>query len=185
MRTTSLFTVAILAMAACGSACGQEMPEMPQPTAEHAKLAQFAGTWKSRAEAAMPGGEEPIVAEGTETSDMMGGFWLLNHGEADMMGEKMTSLLTLGYDPKAKHYVGTFVCSAGDFLWQYTGQFDETGKKLVLETAGPLMTDPTQTAKYRETLELVDADHKTFTSEMQLPDGKWVQIVTMTYERVK
>src|SRR5262245_33294904 len=112
MRTKLLLACTALAFVAGGARVHGQMPEMPKPTAEHAKLAQFAGKWKSRAEAVMPEGQEPIVAEGTETSEMLGGFWLLNHGEADMMGDKMISLLTLGYDTKAKRYVGTFVCSA-------------------------------------------------------------------------
>jgi hypothetical protein len=186
MRLKLWLACAALALVVGGARVrGQEMPEMPKPTAEHGKLAPFAGKWKVRSEVLMPGEQEPMVVEGIETARMMGGFWLLNEGESEMMGEKMESQLLVGYDPKAKHYVGTFVCSAGDYMWEYIGKFDDSGKKLVLDTEGPLMMDPTQTTKYRETLELVDADHKTFTSEMQDPDGKWVKIVTMTYERVK
>ncbi len=174
---------AILATMA-GLACAQEMPEMPKPTKEHEALAQFAGEWTVATECVMPG-QEPMKCDGAESATMLGGFWLMSRGEADMGGEKMGSILTVGYDPETKKYVGTFVCSAGSYLWKYTGAMDASGKKLTLDTEGPLMTDPTKTAKYRETLELVDKDHKTFTSMMQGEDGKWVKVVTMEYSRKK
>jgi hypothetical protein len=59
------------------------------------------------------------------------------------------------------------------------------GKKLTLETEGPSPLDPDKTAKFQETLELKDKDHKVFTSFMQGDDGKWTKIVTMEYRRKK
>jgi hypothetical protein len=97
----------------------------------------------------------------------------------------MSSLMTIGYDAAKKKYVGTFICSAGGELWQYEGSTDPSGKKLILTTEGPNMADPQKQAKYRESLELVDTDHKVFTSEMDAGDGKWQPIVKVTYERVK
>ncbi|HEX6962094.1 MAG TPA: DUF1579 domain-containing protein [Lacipirellula sp.] len=163
----------------------QEPPEMPKPVKEHALLAQFAGEWKMRAETIPAPGEEPIVCEGKETARLLGGFFLVAEGEGDMMGEPMSSILTIGYDPEKKKYVGTFVCSAGAELWQYDGQMDSSGKKLTLSTEGPSMMDPSKRMKYRESLELKDKDHKVFTSEMEVAPGKWQPIVRMTYERVK
>lgn len=179
------FAAAVLAVSVAAAARAQEMPEMPKPTAEHEKLAQFAGEWTCDSTVNIPGVDEPMTCKGVEKSKLMGGFWYVAEGEADMMGDKMSSIITIGYDPKTKQYVGTFVCSAGDYLWEYTGQFDDTGKKLILETTGPAMTDPTAMVKYQEVLELVDENHKTFTSSVQGDDGKWQQIVSMKYERVK
>jgi hypothetical protein len=162
----------------------QEM-EMPKPTPEHEKLAQFAGEWTCDSTVNMPGLDEPMTCKGVEKSKLMGGFWLVAEGEADMGGEKMGSLLTVGYDTKAKQYVGTFICDAGDYLWKYTGKFDETGKKLILSSTGPAMMKPEEMVEYQEVLELVDKDHKTFTSSVKGDDGKWEEIVNMKYERVK
>jgi hypothetical protein len=47
------------------------------------------------------------------------------------------------------------------------------------------MTDPTAMVKYQEVLELFDENHKTFTSSVQGDDGKWEEIVSMKYVRVK
>ena len=175
-----------LVLAATADRCrGEDMPEMAKPTKEHQMLAQFAGRWTSEASMEMPGGED-IVCKGMETSRMMGGLWLVATGEGEMPdGGKGESMITLGYDPAKKTYVGTFVCSVQDMMWEYTGKFDATGKKLILSTEGPSMIEPGKTANYEETMELVDADHKTFTSKILMPDGTWMELVKVTYERVK
>lgn len=184
LRWTAMGVLASLAL--CAATCrAQEFPEMPKPAKEHKLLEQFAGEWTCESTAQIPGVDEPMTCKGVESSKVMGGFWLMAEGEADMMGDKMTSLLTVGYDAKKKHYVGTFVCSAADYMWEYTGKFDDTGKKLILSTTGPAMMDPDTMVEYQEVLELVDADHKTFTSSVKGDDGKWTEMMKMEYTRKK
>jgi hypothetical protein len=164
------------------SACHAQ-PAMPQPTAEHELLKQFAGEWTSKATAAMAEGEEPMTCEGNETAKLMGGFWLVCENEGTVQGTPVSSLLTIGFNPKTKKYLGTFACSSDSTLWNYTGTMDESGKKLVLETEGPLPHDPAKVAKFRETLELVAPDRKVFTSMIQGDDGKWTEFATIEYQR--
>lgn len=165
--------------------CSAQVPEMAKPTKEHELLKQFAGDWTVVAEAAAAPGEEGMKCEGTESAKMVGGFWLVGQGEASMMGTPVNSVLTIGYDPATKKYIGTFVCSMDSTLWKYAGSFDESGKKLTLETEGPSPIEPSKKVKFREVLELKDKDHKMFTSEMQGDDGKWMKIATMNYTRKK
>lgn len=189
---TAKFAALAVSVCAAATACAQDaqqappMPEMAQPTAEHKALEQFAGEWScSAVMGEIPGQDEPLVCKGTENSRLIGGLWYVANGKAEMPGMEGESMITVGYDPKKKSYVGTFVCSMQDYMWEYTGKFDDTGKKLILSTTGPSMTDPGKTANYQEVLETVDANHKTFTSSVQGPDGKWVELVKMTYERAK
>lgn len=183
----SLKTCVVLAglflTAATGEA--QEMPEMPKPTKEHELLKQFAGDWGFTAETVPVPGQESMKCKGKESAKMVGGFWYVSNAEGDMMGMPVTNLLTLGYSPEKKKYIGTFVCSMDGTLWQYEGAMDESGKKLTLETEGPSMMEPGKKCKFREVLELKDNDHKTFTSSMQDDKGNWVKIVTMEYVRKK
>jgi hypothetical protein len=167
------------------SVCQAQVPEMPKPSKEHELLSQFAGDWEVTAETVALPNVEPLKCEGTESAKMVGGFWLVGQTEASMMGMKVNSLLTIGYNPTKKKYVGTFVCSADSTLWEYEGTMDDDGKKLTLTTEGPSPLDPSKTGQYREELELTDKDHKTFTSYMQGEDGKWVKMVTMSYTRKK
>lgn len=166
----------------CASAICQAQ-EMAQPTAEHKLLAQFAGEWTTKATAVAAPGEEPLTCEGTESATMLGGFWLVCHSEGEMLGVPVASLLTIGYEPTTKKYIGTFVCSMDSTLWQYTGAMEADGKKLVLETEGASPLDPGKQAKFRETLELVDPDHKLFTSYIQGDDGEWIEFARVEYRR--
>jgi hypothetical protein len=177
--------LAITALLCTAATCSAQAPEMPKPTKEHELLKQFAGDWKLTAEAEAAPGQEPIKAEGTESATMLGEFWLIGKSDSKMAGMSNSSVLTIGYDPKEEQYIGTFYCTADSTLWKYAGEMDESGKKLTLKTEGPSMFDPMKTAKYREVLELVDPDHKTFTSFIEGPDGKWMKMVEMKYERKK
>ncbi len=162
--------------------CGAQHAEA-KPTKEHELLRQFVGEWTAVAEATPAPGQPAIRAEGTESAKMIGGFWYVSQGEATMLGTPVTSMLSIGYDPAAKQYIGTFLCSADSTLWKYTGQMDEAGKKLTLEAEGPSVVDPATKAKYRETLELKSPDHKVFTSYIQGADGEWTKIVSVEYKR--
>ncbi len=92
--------------------------------------------------------------------------------------------MTLGYDPKSKKYIGTWVDSVGDYMWHYTGTVED--KKLTLMSEGPCPLKPPGTmAKFKETLELKDKDHKVFTSSLQEDDGSWIKMLTINYRRKK
>ena len=90
---------------------------------------------------------------------------------------------TLGYDPQAKKYVGSWVCSMEGYLWKYEGTVDASGKVLTLNTEGPSMSSPGKMAKMKDVLEIKDKDHKVLKSYMQGPDGKWVQFMTINARR--
>jgi hypothetical protein len=175
--------VAMLAVLLVAASAAAQAPEMPKPTKEHEVLSQFVGEWNVTTEMVATPGQPAFKCQGAESTKMYGSFWLVGRGEAAEIG--MQSQLTIGYDPKAKKYVGTFFCSEDSTLWKYEGSMDAEGKVLTLETAGPALTDRNKIVKYRETLELKDKDHKLFTSQMQGDDGKWVKVVTMDYRRKK
>lgn len=185
MTTSTSLSLSLLFVIALAVSSQAQVPEMPKPTKEHELLAQFAGEWNATAETVAAPGQDSIKCEGTESAKLLGGFWLVSQGEANMMGTPVKSLLTIGYSPATKKYTGTFVCTMDSTLWKYDGTMDEKGQKLTLETEGPSPTDPTKKAKFREVLELKDKDHKTFTSFMQGDDGQWLKIVTMEYRRKK
>src|SRR5262245_57158278 len=165
------------------TAVAEAQTEMPKPAAEHELLKQFAGNWEMKAEAAAAPGEEAMKCEGTESANMIGGFWLVSQAQGKMKDIPIGSVLTLGYDPATKKYVGTFVCSMDSTFWNYEGTMDAGGKRLILQTEGPSPIDPTKKVKFRETLELVDQDHKVFTSTLQGDDGNWMKIATIDYRR--
>lgn len=183
-----LYMIALTAFALMGASTlvrAQEMPELPKPQQEHQWLAQLAGDWEAEIECQMGPGQPPMKAKATQSSTMLGDRWLVATSEGEMMGEPMKSVLTIGYDPAKKSYVGTFYCSCGNELWTYVGQVSDDGKKLVLDTEGPNMMAPGTTSKYQETIEVKDKDHYVFTSSIEGPDGKLIKFMTADYARKK
>jgi hypothetical protein len=159
-----------------------EMPAMPAPTKQHEWLKQLAGEWDADVEMTMDPSQPPTKSKGSETSRMLGGFWLISEFHGDMMGMPFTGVMTVGYNPDTKKYVATWVDSAGSRLWTYEGSVDEAGKALTLETEGPCPMAGGKTARFREVLEIKSKDHNVFTSSVEL-DGKWMTPLTINYKR--
>lgn len=167
------------------SARAQELPEAPKPTKEHKWLSKFEGKWSLSSSGVTGPGQPPIENNGTLTSKILGGYWVINKMESEMMGMAFQGIQTIGYDEKTKKYVGTWVDSTNGFMWKYSGTVEKNGKKLVLEADGPDMQDPNKTTKYRDAYEFIGADEITLTSSAQDSDGKWVDFMTGTAKRIK
>lgn len=160
------------------------MPAKPEK--EHEWLQKLVGDWSySVAFAGGPescgGGELPTAAE---TVRSIGGLWVMAEGTGQMPGGgSATMMLTLGYDPKKKKFVGTWYGSMMTYLWVYEGSLDESGKALTLETEGPDCKTEGKTAKYKEVIEFQSDNERTFTSYVS-SDGEWQKLMSMTYQRV-
>jgi hypothetical protein len=92
-------------------------------------------------------------------------------------------VLTLGYDPQKQRFVGTWVGSMMAYLWVYDGELDAAQRVLTLNSDGPSMSGDGSMAKYRETIEFENDDHRVFTSRALGDDGSWQQLMTATYRR--
>ena len=154
------------------------------PQKEHGWLQQLVGEWTSEAEATMEPGKLPETFRGTESARSLGGLWILAEGQGDMPGGgAATMLMTLGYDPNTKRYVGTWIGSMMPHLWVYDGVLDATERALTLEAEGPHMTDQTRMTRYRDVIEFKSADHRVLTSHVLGDDGAWHQFMTANYRR--
>jgi hypothetical protein len=159
-----------------------EAQEMPKPQKEHEWLRQVVGEWDTEGEIAGEPGKAPTKTKGSESSRLIGGFWVLSEHQGDFFGTPFTGILTLGFSPEKKAYVATWIDSLTSRLWTYEGSLDEAGKVLTLNTEGPDETG--KTVKFRETIEVKDKDHKTYSSSA-FKDGKWVTFLTIKYTRKK
>ena len=167
MKTIAcLFLVGVVAYAA------DAPPEMPKPVKEHEWLKQLAGDWTGEGECFMEPGK-PLKCSSTETAKMLGGFWCLTDMKGIFGGLDMNGIMTLGYDPEKKKYVGTWVDNVSHFKWDYIGTMDASGKILTLEAEGPNIKVPGKMAKYKDVIEMKSDKHKIFTSSMQGEDGQW------------
>jgi len=159
-------------------------PEPAGPTAEHAWLQQLVGEWTVTSTADMgPEGGGQMTAHGTESVRSIGNLWVIGEGQADWQGDKLHSVITLGYDPARKAFVGTWLDSSNTLLWSYTGQLDGTRRILALDAEGPVFGDPSKTTSYRDSIEIKSADHRTLTSQVLNADGTWTTMMRVDYHR--
>ena len=104
---------------------------------------------------------------------------------ADPGGVKIVAVLTVGYDPAKKKYVGSWVDSVQTNMWIYEGTVSEDGKTFSLLADGPGFADPAKTAKYKDAWEFKSKDHIVLTGSVQGDDGKWTTFMTANYRRKK
>lgn len=162
----------------------QETMTKPEPQKEHRWLEQLAGDWTFEIEATMAPGQPPTKATGTESVRSLGGLWIIAEGQGEMPGcGPSTTIMTLGYDPQKKSFLGTFIGSMMTNMFLYNGALEANDRVLTLETEGPSMTSPEKTAKYRDIIEIKSNDERTLTSRALGDDGKWHQFMQATYRR--
>ena len=189
MRTCSVrsFALPLRPLAACvglsllavASTSLQGGPTPPEPSDEHAWLGRMVGEWEWSLGEAF----DPEAVSGTESIRGLGELWVVSRGHANLGGTEFESQMTLGYDPDREAFVGTWVDGVQTHMWIYEGSLDEEGGMLTLDTEGPSMSDPEETARYRDRIEWLGPNEKRMTSELQGPDGEWVQIMSVCARR--
>jgi len=157
-----------------------------EPQKEHRWLEKLVGEWTSEMEASMGPGEPPMKSKGSESVRSLSGLWTVAEGQGDMPdGKPATMILTLGYDPQKKRYVGSWIGSMMTHLWIYDGELDPSEKVLTLNAEGPSMMNPDKMMKYKDVIEFKNDDHRILTSHMLGEDGKWTHFMTAHYRRNK
>ena len=159
----------------------------PEPQEQHRWLQKLVGEWTYENECVVEPGKPPEKFVGTDSVRTLGDLWVLCEGKVNMPGGGGGhTLMTLGYDPNRKCFVGTFVASIMTYLWIYDGgQLDSTGKVLTLNAEGPSFTDEGKMVKYQDIIEFVSDDHRTLSSQTLGEDGKWQRFMTAHYRRKK
>jgi hypothetical protein len=128
--------------------------------------------------------QPPTKTTGTEVVRSLGGLWTVGEGSSPSPDPcSCDTIMTLGYDPAQKKFVGTFVASVMTHLWHYSGTLNEAGNVLTLDTEGPSFTGEGMT-QYQDIIEFIDDSHRTLTSRFVGPDGKWHHFMTAHYRRV-
>jgi len=157
-----------------------------EPQNEHHWLQKLVGEWTYETEVTMKPGTSPEKSTGIESVRSLGGLWILAEGQGEMPGcGAATTMMTLGYDPQKKRYVGTWIGSMMTHLWVYDGELDASEKVLTLNAEGPAMSDEGKMAKYKDAIEFKNDDLRVLTSHMLGDDGKWCEFMTAHYRRQK
>mgnify|MGYP002623582585 CR=1 FL=1 len=159
----------------------QDMPEMPQPGPQHAKLAQTAGTWDAAMEMTGPDGQ-PMTSKGVSVVTVaLGGFWIVDDFTAELMGMKFVGHGMNGYDPIKGKYVSIWTDSMSPFPMIMEGDYDESGKVLTMTGMG--IGHDGQPAKHRLVTIHKDANTNLFEMYVADADGEETKTMTITYKR--
>jgi len=157
-----------------------------EPQKEHHWLQKLVGEWTSEMDAAMVPDKPPEKFVGTESVRSIGGIWTQGEGRGEIPGGgTATMVMTLGYDPARKKFVGTFIGSMMTHMWLYEGDLDASDRVLTLNAEGPDFSTEGRTTKYKDVIEFKSDDHRTLSSHMLMQDGTWVEFMTADYRRVK
>ncbi len=160
--------------------------EFSKPTEHHRFLDRLVGDWLY----VTTTGHENYDPDDpdkrwTETVRSVGGLWVIAEGEGGMGdGTRSSMIMTLGYDPRVEHYVGTWIGSMMDKLWIYKGWIEDEGQTLVLEAEGPDFDDPSKTGVFRDIIHFIDDDTRTFTGSVRQPDGTFKTFMTSESRRI-
>ena len=158
-----------------------------EPSKEHHWLSKLVGEWTFETEVVTGPDQPPAKGTGTERVRSLGGLWTLGEGSGEMPGDGgiAHSVMTLGYDPQRRRFVGTFIASMMTHLWLYEGSLDAAaGRVLTLNTEGPSWNGD-GTAKYKDVIEFLTDDHRTLTSRMLGEGGQWHEFMRAHYRRRK
>ncbi|MEW6744431.1 MAG: DUF1579 domain-containing protein [Planctomycetota bacterium] len=157
-----------------------------EPQKEHQWLEKLVGEWTYETEATMEPGKPPVKLTGRESVRSLGGLWIVCEGRGEMPGGgTANTIMTLGYDPARKRYVGTFVASMMTHLWVYDGELDRAGKVRTLDTEGPSCAADGKMMQYKDVIEIKSDDHRVLSSKFLGEDGEWHPMMTANYRRKK
>lgn len=155
-----------------------------EPEKEHHWLQKLIGDWTYEGEATMEPGKPAEKFKGTESVQSLGGLWIQANGKGEMPdGDTAMMVMTLGFNPQTKRYVGTWIGSMMTHLWLYDGELDAAEKVLTLNSEGPAMSTPGAMTKYRDVIEIVSDDRRTLSSHMLGDDGEWRPFMRADYRR--
>jgi Protein of unknown function (DUF1579) len=155
-----------------------------EPQEQHRWLHKLVGEWTYESNVPAHSGQPASKVSGSETVRSLGDIWILAEGRGEMPGAgPATTLLTLGYDPHKKRFVGSWIGSMMTHFWIYDGELDAARRVLTLHSEGPSMADDGTMAEYQDVIELKSDDHRTLTARARGEDGKWTQMMVVEYRR--
>ena len=159
--------------------------EIPKPSEHHRVLDRLVGDWLYVTSSAVEGYDpEDPLKRWTEKVRSIGGLWVVAEGQGVMGDDTATMIMTLGYDPRQGHYVGSWIGSMMDKLWIYKGWLENDGQTLILESEGPSMQDPSRTELYRDVIHFIDDERRTFSGSVRQPDGSFKTFMSSEAKRI-
>lgn len=154
--------------------------EPPKPTAEHLRIQKLAGKWNVDCTFFMDPSQPPMQCKAVETFELVGPFWAVSKYETEFMGAPFVGRSTLGYDPRQKLWLSSWIDCMSPVQFQFTGTMKGDTLTMTGE-AWSCMTN--QVALHRITHRHVNADAWVAEMFQAMPDGKEFQMMRCAYRR--
>jgi len=101
------------------------------PGVPHKQLARLAGSWVTRTRARMEPGSPPVESAGAcEQKMILGGHYLQQEYNGEMMGEQFTGINVIGYDNHTRKYVSTWIDSMSTGIYCFEGTASADGRTI-------------------------------------------------------
>jgi hypothetical protein len=181
MKLITFFTIVIISL----PMWAQQAPSR-QPTDAHKILADDAGTWDAEVRMYFQGPEGPATtSKGVETNELVsGGKFARTTFKYKMRNKEFEGHGLMGYDPRSKEYVGTWVDNFTTIPSQMKGSYDPTKKTLtilstVVDGAGTEMMT-------KKVITFVDSGIKTLEISMVVDAGgkkQEIKLMDMTAKK--
>ena len=155
--------------------------QMPTPSEEHEIVMRDVGEWTIKGKMLMPQGFQEFTGE--EKVVAVGKFWTVSHYSSDIFGGLKGSS-TMGFDPKTKKFVGTWVDSFQPAPTHMEGSYDKEKNTMTYATMGTGMDGKPMPGKI--VIQYTDENSHTFAMMHKDPTGqsdKMVKTMEMTYTR--
>lgn len=158
-----------------------------EPQLEHQWLQRLVGEWTYETGTPTDAPAEGCSTwKGTESVRSLGGIWVVAEGQSTSVdGSAASNVMSLGFDPVTKRYVGTWIGSMATNLWVYDGELSADGNSLILASEGPDMFVEGATGLYRDIIEFIDDDHRLLRGTVRKEDGTWYEFCVTRYQRTK
>lgn len=186
MKKFAIFRVAVvLVVCAAFTQPPEPAPAAAKSARDHGWLKQMVGEWHVKFAINMGPDQPPMEAEGTDSVRALGESWIIAEMKTTMMGAPYNGILSLGYNAQKEQFHGTWIDSFGGYLWVYKGTLNDAGDTLTLETSGPSPMDSETMVQYREVIQIIGEDSRSFESSFESEEGTWTRLVTIEYHRKK
>lgn len=149
----------------------EAMMKAATPGAEHARMAKYAGKWKTKVTSYMNPGQPETSESTSERTMIMGGRFMIEKVSGTFGGQPFEGMSITGFDNVDKKIHWTWADNFGTGMMHGVGTCDAGHKRCVSNTE---MNDPMtgKVAKGRMVETYVDDNHYTFEMYGTGPDGK-------------
>ncbi len=180
IQTMKLLTLAsLLALLPLASS---SVTQPADPTPQHKWLGQLVGEWHTEVVDPSVGPEAPETKiQITDNVHAVGEYWIVSESETRFSSGASHFMMTIGYDPEAKEFIGSWIDANTSHMWTLTGSLDEERQMLTLHGEGPGVDG--KPARFRDDIQLDSPNQKTHRSFLLGVDGKWAPIGEVTYLR--